>query len=268
MPSLTWASPLPLVSLLHMPLMSVSIILHNLTKISVVSIPGINYSLLTLHLVNVNKWISKIHLRKNWTRENFLIQQVVPPWKFCPIKNTHCTVSAFRKASNERLHMAWLFIVTCYLLMIKTCSTYLSWIFVSVLQLCWEVWNSTHGWLGSATKVHLRSACAGMVSRLNVATVYCVFMCLCVYMCVCVCVCVSVCVCKCVSVCLCVLVCVCVCVSVSVFVLVCMLNSTCICMTKGIVNPRRHVQRGLQCLVCVSVTQHHFSRVYLCHKPY
>ena len=67
-----------------------------------------------------------------------------------------------------------------------------------------------HSWLvGSATKAHLHSACAGMVSRLSVAAVYCVFMCLCVYMCGCVCQCVSVCR------------CLCLCVYVSVLVWVC-----------------------------------------------
>ena len=53
-PSLTRASPLPLVILVCMPLTSVSITII-LTKISVASISGTNYSYLSLCLVNVNR---------------------------------------------------------------------------------------------------------------------------------------------------------------------------------------------------------------------
>ena len=59
----------------------------------------------------------------------------------------------------------------------------------------------------STTKAHLHGAYVGMVSTLNVATVYCVFMCLRVYMCGCACQCVSVCMCLCELVCVCVSVC-------------------------------------------------------------
>ena len=66
-PSFTWTSPLLLAILVHMPLTSTSItiIVHNLTKISIASISGINYSY-ALRLVNVNKWISKIHFREDF----------------------------------------------------------------------------------------------------------------------------------------------------------------------------------------------------------
>ena len=56
-PSLTWARPLPLTCNTNWSSPHATM-LHNLTNVSVASISGINW--LTLHLVNVNRWILKI----------------------------------------------------------------------------------------------------------------------------------------------------------------------------------------------------------------